>query len=124
MKCMFIILNDTDKLDDLLTALGDNGISGATVFDSTGMGHKLMNNTNYEYIRFIGSLRSILNPEKQNNYTILAVMTNEQVILARSAVNKVLGDLSKPDTGIMFTLPIDFIEGGSFGKIFERECQK
>ncbi|MCI6272507.1 MAG: hypothetical protein MR601_06115 [Erysipelotrichaceae bacterium] len=114
MKCMFIILNNTEKLDDLLKALGDNGINGATIFESTGMAHKLLNNDD-NYLRFIGSLKAILNPDRENNVTICIVLTDEQVLLARAAVHHILGDLSKPDTGILFTMPIDYIEGGSFG---------
>lgn len=116
MKCMFIILNNTDKLDDLLKVLGDNGINGATIFESTGMAHKLLGCEDSS-LRFIGSLRSILNPDRENNVTICIVLTNEQVLLARAAVYNVLGDLSKPDTGILFTMPIDYIEGGSFSAL-------
>ncbi|MDY5731514.1 MAG: hypothetical protein SPL05_08335 [Eubacteriales bacterium] len=113
MKCMFIILNNTEKLDDLLTSLGDHGINGATIFQSTGMAHKLLGSE--ETLTFLGSLNVILNPEKENNATICIVLKEEQIKMVRNIVHKILGDLSKPDTGILFTLPIDYIEGGSFG---------
>ncbi len=112
MKCMFVILNDTTRLSELLKALGDNGINGATIFESTGMAHKLMGEN--DELRFIGSLKQILNPERERNTTILIVLTEEQVLLAKAAVRKVLGNLNNPDTGILFTMPIDSIEGGSF----------
>lgn len=114
MKCMFIILNKTEALDDLLTKLGENGIQGATIFSSAGMAHRLLNEHQNEAEKFIGSLRDLLNPEREENKTIVCVLKDEQVLIAKAAVNAVLGDLSKPDTGIMFTLPVDFIEGGSF----------
>ncbi|MCI5773053.1 MAG: P-II family nitrogen regulator [Erysipelotrichaceae bacterium] len=109
MKCLFIVLNDTEKLDDLLEALGNNGIKGATVIESTGMAHRLMNN-DYS-TRFLGSLRNILNPERETNNTIFMVLTDEQIEQAKLAIREVLGDISKPDTAIIFSLPVDFIEG-------------
>ncbi|MDO4701254.1 MAG: hypothetical protein Q4A47_01375 [Erysipelotrichaceae bacterium] len=114
MKCMFIILNNVDKLDELLTKLGDNGIQGATILNSTGMAHHLFNGHRNEAERFIGSLRFLLNPERDENRTIICVLKDEQVLLARAAIHAVLGDLSKPDTGIIFTIPCDYIEGGCF----------
>ena len=114
MKCMVIILNKTEVLDDLLTKLGDNGINGATILSSTGMAHRLLNERENEAERFIGSLRFLLNPEREETKTVLVVLRDDQVLLARAAVHAVLGDLSKPDSGIMFTMPVDFIEGGSF----------
>lgn len=114
MKCMFIVLNKVEVLDDLLTKLGDNGINGATILSSTGMAHRLLGEHENEAARFIGSLRFLLNPEREENKTIMCVLEDEQVLLARAAVHAILGDLSKPDTGIMFTVPVDFIEGGNF----------
>ena len=109
MKCMFIVLNKTDKLDELLSTLADNGINGATILESTGMAHKLLSD-DYS-TRFLGSLRNVLNNDREKNTTIFMVLSDEQVLLARVAVKKVLKNISKPDTGILFTVPVDFVEG-------------
>lgn len=114
MKCMFIILNKVEALDDLLAKLGDNGINGATILSSTGMAHRLLSEHENAAERFLGSMRFLLNPQREENKTVLCVLREDQVLLARAAVHAVLGDLSQPDTGIMFTIPVDFIEGGSF----------
>lgn len=112
MKLMVIILNKVEVLDELLQAFAENGISGATILSSTGMARELMNEDSD--MNFLGSLRALLNPEREENKTVLAVLKDDQVADARKAVSEVLGDLSKPDTGILFTVPVDFIEGGSF----------
>ena len=109
MKCMFIVLNNTDKLDELLSTLADNGINGATILESTGMAHKLLSDDCST--RFLGSLRNVLNNDREKNTTIFMVLSDEQVLLARVAVKKVLKNISKPDTGILFTVPVDFVEG-------------
>lgn len=114
MKCMVIILNKTEVLDDLLTKLGDNGINGATILSSTGMAHRLLNERENEAERFIGSLRFLLNPEREENKTVLVVLRDDQVLLARAAVHAVLGDLSKPDSGIMFTCQLILLKAWKF----------
>ena len=112
MKLMVIILNKVEVLDELLQAFAENGISGATILSSTGMARELMNEDSD--VNFLGSLRALLNPEREENKTVLAVLKDDQVADARKAASEVLGDLIKPDTGILFTVPVDFIEGGSF----------
>ena len=41
MKLVVIVLNNTEYLDDLLTAFLEIGVSGSTVIDSVGMGRIL-----------------------------------------------------------------------------------
>ena len=114
MKCLFIILNKTEMLDALLTNLTKNGIKGATILNSTGMARQLMSNEDNDTTNLFGSLRLILNPERAENKTIFCVLSDEQVIIAKKAITEVLGDLNQPDTGILFTVPVDFIDGGCF----------
>lgn len=109
MKLLVLILNQVDALDEVLTGLAENGIKGATIIDSTGMARALVhaegNNS------FLGSLRAILDPDREQNKTILMVLEEHQVSTVRRVVNDTLGGLSGPDTGIMFSVPIDFVQG-------------
>ena len=43
--------------------------------------------------------------------TILLVLKDDQVEETISVVKRVVGDLKEPNTGIMFTLPINNVEG-------------
>jgi len=61
----------------------------------------------------------------QNNYdtnkTIFSVIEREdQVNDAMAAVERVLGDMSKPDTGIMFVLPVIKFKGGELERHIDR----
>ncbi len=114
MKCLILILNKTEKLDELLAKFSDNGINGATILSSTGMARQLMNNKENDTVKMFGSLRFLLNPDRAENKTIFCVLSDDQVLLARGAINAVLGNLNQPDTGIVFTVPVDFIDGGCF----------
>lgn len=108
MKLLIIVLNKTECLEEILEEFGKNEISGATIIDSRGMMQEL---SDHDEFRFIGSLRSLFEPEHKENKTIFMVTPEENVKIISAIVNKVTGGLSKPDTGIIFTLPIDYLEG-------------
>ena len=74
MKLLVIILNKTECLEELLEAFTENNISGATIIDSKGMLQELYE---HDEFKFIGSLRSLFNPEHTENKTILMVTKKE-----------------------------------------------
>ena len=57
------------------------------------------------------SLRNILNPDHRENRTIFMATPGSRVPDIVEAVNKVTGGLDRSDTGILFTVPIDFMTG-------------
>lgn len=110
MKLLVIVLNKVECLEDIIEAFSDNHISGATIIDSKGMIQALVDREDFDF-RILGSLRSILNPSHKENKTIFMVTPEERVKDISKIVNKITGGLDKPDTGIIFTLPIDYLEG-------------
>ena len=106
---MVFILNKVEVLEDLLREFNTAGNHGATILTSTGMARALHGND--EESPLFGSLRALLDPGRAENRTILIVLRDEQVHAAVSVIQGVVGDLNKPDTGIVFTLPIDLVEG-------------
>ena len=111
MELLVLILNKTECLKDILSAFMENGIKGATILESQGMAHNL-----YEYneLRFMGSLRMLLDPDHKESKTVLVVVEKEQIPTVSRIVNDVTGGLDQPDTGVIFTLPVNYAEG--FGK--------
>ena len=108
MKLMIFVLNKVDVLNFLLEDFSKAGITGATIINSTGMAMTLSRLEN----SFIGgSLRAFFEVDRDDNRTILAVIREDQVDVARQVIRDVVGDLSKPHTGVFFTVPIDFVEG-------------
>ncbi len=110
MKLVTIILNKTECLENLLKEFSNNQLSGATIIDSKGMMQELFDH-DHEDLYFLASLRTLLNPSHKENKTIIMVAKDEDLKLISEVVNKVTGGLDKPDTGILFTLPIDYLEG-------------
>ena len=112
MQLLLIVLNRVEKLDELLENLMDNGFSGATILNSTGMMRELAKNM--ENYPIFGTLRYLIDLDRKDNKTIFMVLKDDQIEPAKSIIRKVIGDLSQPDTAIVFTLPILSAEGIGF----------
>ena len=103
-----IVLNKTECLEDLLHNLSENGITGATILESTGMARTL---TGEGDLRFMSALRLILDPERENSRTIFMLAEEDKIPLISKITNEVTGGLNQPDTGILFCAPITYVEG-------------
>ena len=108
MKLMVLILNRTDALDNLLEGLSAAGLGGATIIESSGLATTL---SRLDSSFISSSIRAILSGSEEDNRTILSVIRNDQLDIARKVIYNTVGDLSSPNTGILFTVPIDFVEG-------------
>lgn len=107
MELVVIVLNKTDLLNDLLTQFMENDLAGATVVDSSGMGHIIAN----QFPMF--SMFAELSEEREaNSKTIFKVIdTVEERNKTVAILEEVCGDLEDPDTAIIFTLPVNFQKG-------------
>lgn len=107
MKLMIFILNRNDVLDKLLEGFSAAGIRGATIIESAGLAVTLSRmGSNI----FSASLKALLSAE-ENNHTIISVIKDSQLEIARKVIYRTVGDLSKPNTGVLCTMPLDFVEG-------------
>ena len=104
-----IVLSKTECLDVLMYELAQNGITGATILDSSGMIRSLHNNT--DTFPFMSSIREILDMDNTGRKTIFLIATEEQVKTISEVVNRVTGGLQHSNTGILFCTPVLYIEG-------------
>ena len=112
MQLLLIVLNKVEKLDDLLESFMEQGFIGATILSSNGMMKELAKNS--EDFPIFGALRFQLNLDREENKTIFMVLKDDQVETVKKIIRKVIGDISKPDSAIVFTLPILSAEGIGF----------
>ena len=106
MKLLILILNKVEKLEEVLEGFIEIGISGATVVDSVGMGHIIS-----EEVPIFAGLRFMFAGAKPHNKTILSVIKEEKEERVVRLLEKILGDMNKPGTGILFMIPVDRVEG-------------
>ncbi|PIE98076.1 MAG: hypothetical protein CR988_04715 [Treponema sp.] len=109
VQLLWVILNETEKLNDLLVSLEEHGITGGTIIDSTGMAKLLYHNK--KDLPFFGSLYMLMNDGRQINKTILMVLNKEKVETAKQIVHDITGGMDHAGSGIMFTIPVLSVEG-------------
>ena len=108
MQVIFVVLNKIDCLDDLLARLNKAGIRGGTIIDSKGMVRSI-DDSDQSYI--LGSLKFFLDTPSPESKTIFFLVRDDQVEIARKTVDEVLGGIDKPNTGVMFGMPVTFVDG-------------
>lgn len=109
MQLLVLILKQVDLVEKLVHELAETGVHGGTILDGTGMGRTL---ANMEDLPMFGILRRVLSDEeKEVSKVLLFVMKDEQAVEARNVIKKMTGDLRKPNTGILFSIPITYVEG-------------
>ena len=109
MQLLVLVLNKIELLEELLAQLSIGGIRGATILHSTGMATTLAHAE--EEVPMFRTLTKILNPDREESRTILMVLKKEQAAAAKKIIDDVTGGISKPNTGILFSVPIDSVEG-------------
>jgi len=107
MKLLVFVLNKEELLEEVLEAFVEAGITGATILDSEGMGRFLT----YE-VPLFADFREFMKGNKPYNKTIFSVVEKEEKIkVVEELIEKICGSLSNPGTGILFTIPVDYVKG-------------
>jgi CBS domain-containing protein len=101
-ELLVIILDDLDRLPDLMASLFDAGVTGVTLFDSIG-GYRVSN-----WLDEIGlsGLGKMFGASELRRRTLLAVVEEERVDGAVAAAEQAVGGFGRPNSGVLFTLPI------------------
>lgn len=108
MKAVFFVLNDTTKLTNLLKELSSLGIHGSTIFQTNGMGRELAKNGDF---MITGLLRAMLTPELTTTSTLLFIVEEKDIPTIKKGIYNIVGELSKPNSGILFIMPLEYVEG-------------
>ncbi len=106
-ELLVIILDDLDRLPALLESLQKAGVTGATLFSSIG-GYRASN-----WLQEIGlsGLAKMFGVSELKRRTILAVVDAESMDAAIAAAEQAVGGFGRPDSGILFTMPVTRVIG-------------
>jgi len=110
MHLLVLVLERNEVLPDILEKLYDVGVTGTTVLNSVGMGRLL---AQYGKDSTVGKLvKEKLRKGNYTNKTLFAVIRSDEILFdAIDTIQEIVGDLEKPDTGIMFTIKLDKVFG-------------
>jgi nitrogen regulatory protein P-II 1 len=107
MKVLFIVLNAPERLEEVLEALVESGVSGATVLDSVGMGHIL------EGLPLFAGMKSLFRTARPSNKTVFSVIDDARAVDVMGRLEKLLA--AEPGggqgAGCAFTVPVERTAG-------------
>lgn len=107
MQLLVAIINQEEKLDQVLAGFLELGITGATVVRSEGMGRMLSQD-----IPIFAGLQSMLSQARPQNQMVFSVIRDDDVVDGAIALmQRICGDLTDPATGIVFTVPVNNVVG-------------
>ena len=109
-KLLICIIEKDDHLDDVLEALVEVGITGATILNARGMFEYLA-----DEIPLFAGFRNLIEDHNPTNKMVISVMRNEERLqLAMDTIESIYGSFSEPNSGIMFSLDIGHLRGLKF----------
>jgi nitrogen regulatory protein PII len=107
MYLVTLVLHDPDLLEELLDAWNKAGVEGATVLFSSGMGRMRQKQLIRDDLPLIPSLDDFYEAPQTLNRTVFTVARDDAMVdTILEATQKVIGDLRKPDTGVMIVTPV------------------
>lgn len=106
MVALFIVLNKTDYLEDILAKFVHLGVRGATIIDSQGMASAIVHG-GIQSIPLFGSLKAVLGGTSPYNKTIFTVISDNDILKKiMSEIKYMLADVGRQSVGFMFTVPV------------------
>ncbi|MDE6026104.1 MAG: hypothetical protein K2G45_11710 [Lachnospiraceae bacterium] len=109
MNLLIVILKKAELITEICKELAEEGVHGGTILDGTGMASVI---EKMDDLPIFGMLRSILADDDENETVkvMFFVMDDKEIEKARTTIRQVVG-LDEPNTGIMFAVPVSFVEG-------------
>lgn len=106
MQLFVCVLNETERLNDVVSAFVEVGAPGATVIESQGMGQIVATE-----IPIFAGFRQLMAGARPFNYTIFSVIEKPEVV---EELKHILRGLLERDAekakGIVFTIPVAHFE--------------
>jgi nitrogen regulatory protein PII len=108
MYLILFVLHDAEKVTELLDAWEAVGVTGATILPSSGLGRLRGRKPGLrDDLPLIPSLEALLDHEEQFSRTLFSLVKDEEMVdQLVEATQKIIGDLNRPDTGLLVVLPV------------------
>jgi nitrogen regulatory protein PII len=115
MYLLVNVLEQTARLPGILEGLAKIGVRGTTILNSSGMGRVLM--TCGADLPATDEAKKVLIEGQSSNKTLFTVIKDEETLQEAINVirsfcgNLICGNLNEPGKGILFALPLEYVEG-------------
>jgi len=107
MVLLVLVLDDPLHLDKVLDAWLTAGVKDVTILDSTGVQRRRKLAAGEKKPPFFLGMSRLVDMHRYAHNTLFSVIDDETIISrVAEATQRVIGDLSGPHTGVLFTLPV------------------
>ena len=110
MYLILFVLNDPDKLDNIVEAWEQAGVSGVTVLTSTGL--ERMRAGIRDDLPLMPGLDDFYKRGEEFHRTIFTVVKNDKLVKkVVAATESIVGDMNEPNSGVLIVLPTAQVYG-------------
>lgn len=110
MQLLVLILSKTECMPTIVSSMMGEGLGDPTVINCEGA-LNVIDRSNVEPPPIFGSLRYIIGGQKRESKMMLAVLSDEQIPKAKKIIDREVGGIKNPNTGIIFTVPLSSVDG-------------
>ena len=110
MQMVVLVLDNLEHSAAILEAWEEVGTSGVTILESTGLGRLNRQRMSMrDDLPLMPSLSSVLATREEHHRTIFTIVDSDEMVDRLFEVTQeITGDLTAPNRGIMFVLPVLF----------------
>ncbi len=113
MYMVMFVLDDSDRLDEVLDAWRAIGVSGVTIVETTGAYRRQLRRrvlgARYTFGRGMGAANV-----EVGHHTLFVIVPDETLVHAcTQAAERIVGDLDQPNTGVLAAWRLDIVKGVS-----------
>lgn len=110
MNMIMLVLDDPKHLDAVLDAWSEVGVTGTTIFETTGFYRRRAHPLGLRY--WFATPHPASGGLEEGHFTLLAIVPDEGVVRrCLDATEGVVGDLDSPHTGIFSAWEVPIVKG-------------
>jgi nitrogen regulatory protein PII len=106
VQLLIAVINEEEKLDEILSGMVGLGVTGATIVNSEGMGRVLSHD-----IPIFAGLAALVTRSRPRNQTIFSVLREEKVEAVITLLQEICGNFEAGGTGIICVVPVTRVVG-------------
>lgn len=107
MHLLICVVNNTAKVNEIISGFVQIGVTGATVIDSHGTAEIAA-----AQVPVFAGFRHLVQSNRRPNRTIFSIIKDDETLdKAMQVIEEACGDLEDSSTGIMFTVPVYRVKG-------------
>lgn len=109
---VILVLDDVNLSPNVFDAWEKAGVGGLTIIESTGLARMRQKQGYRDDLPLMPSIRALLRSDEEHHRTIFSIVEGDEMVTRLiAATEAIVGELSEPNTGVLFALPLSHVAG-------------